>query len=91
MVDAAGGFVAAAIKVGDIIYNVTDGSSAAVVSVDSATQLTTGTLSGGTANVWAENDEYTTQVTSVALTPNDFVLLPTWKSTPTGLTIFKLN
>lgn len=91
LVDAAGGFVAAAIKVGDIIYNVTDGSSAAVVSVDSATQLTTGTLSGGTANVWAENDAYTTQVTSVALTPNDFVLLPTWKSTPTGLTIFKLN
>lgn len=91
LIDAAGGFVDADIKVGDIIYNVTDGSSAAVVSVDSATQLTTGALSGGTANVWAENDEYTTQVTSVALTPNDFVLLPTWKSTPTGLTIFKLN
>lgn len=45
-------------SIGDMAYNLTDGSSASIVSVDSAVQVTTTTLTGGTANTWALNDYY---------------------------------
>jgi hypothetical protein len=40
------------IKVGDIVYNVTDGSRGTIVSIDSETQITTSALTGGISNDW---------------------------------------
>ena len=47
------------VAVGDIIKNDTDGSVARVISIDSATQLTTSTLRNGTDNTWTSGDTYT--------------------------------
>ncbi|MEW6606078.1 MAG: hypothetical protein AB1414_01320 [bacterium] len=47
------------VEVGDVIRNTTDGSVGYVISVDSATQLTT-YLEGGTDNDWDLNDAYDT-------------------------------
>lgn len=91
LIDAAATFSTDGVQVGDIVYNSTDGSYAAVVTVDSETQLTTATLAGGTANTWAAGNSYIVQVNNVALTESDYVLLPNWKLTPTGLEIIKLN
>jgi hypothetical protein len=43
---------------GDVILNVTDGSSAQVVSIDSADQITHTVLTGGTNNDWELTDTY---------------------------------
>jgi hypothetical protein len=47
-------FVDAGVKPGMVAYNVTDGTSAVIASVDSATQITTATL----GSVWTAADEY---------------------------------
>jgi hypothetical protein len=47
------------VAVGDFITNTTDISVARVVSIDSATQITTSTLRNGTNNTWTVDDEYT--------------------------------
>lgn len=43
---------------GQVVNNVTDGSTATLVSVDSVTTITTTTLTGGTSNTWAAGDSY---------------------------------
>lgn len=46
------------VKVGDTILNTTDGSSATIVSIDNAEQLTTTALTGGSDNTWGIDDTW---------------------------------
>jgi hypothetical protein len=46
------------VTVGDIAYNLTDGSQAQVTVINSDVNLTTTALTGGTTNTWAENQVY---------------------------------
>ena len=46
------------IKVGDRIFNITDGSRGTIVSINSQTQITTSALTGGIDNDWDASDEY---------------------------------
>ena len=57
----------AIIQPGMIAYNTTDASTAYVVSVDSETQITTTTLTGGTDQTWASGDTYTIYHGAVAI------------------------
>jgi len=59
LTDTTAGFVADGVAIGDMITNDTDGSTARVVSVDSATQITCTALADGTDNTWTSGDEYT--------------------------------
>lgn len=52
-------------RVGATIDNVTDGSRTTIASVDSATQITTNALTGGTNNTWTAGDEYDIKGTAV--------------------------
>ena len=62
--DASAEFIALSLEVNDSVSNDTDGSSALVQSVDSATQITlNGALSGGLNNTFAVGDSY-------SVTPN---------------------
>lgn len=54
----ANNFVDSNIRPGDIVTNVTDGSTATVVTVDSGTQITTTGLTGGADNTFTNTDEY---------------------------------
>lgn len=56
--NTAGIFTDTGAVAGMYIRNVTDGSYAYISSVDSATQLTTSTLTGGSDNTWASGDSY---------------------------------
>lgn len=56
MIDSTASFIARRVHSGDIIYNVTDGQTATISSVDSATQLTCTVLSGAAA--WNATDVY---------------------------------
>ncbi|WP_283806368.1 LEPR-XLL domain-containing protein [Bradyrhizobium sp. cf659] len=47
------------VSVGDTVFNITDGSSAKVISI-TATTITTGALQGGTENDWDVGDQYRT-------------------------------
>jgi Ca2+-binding RTX toxin-like protein len=47
------------VKVGDTVFNLTDGSSAKVITVANGL-LTTAALTGGQDNVWAAGDQYRT-------------------------------
>lgn len=58
LTDSGASFVANGVKEGDRVYNITDGSSGRVKSVDSATQLTIHPLTGGTDNDFDTNDIY---------------------------------
>lgn len=48
------------IKVGDVVFNITDGSRGTLVSIDSQTQVTTSVLTGGISNNWTTGgaDDY---------------------------------
>jgi hypothetical protein len=56
--DTSGAFTDTGVVAGMYVRNVTDGSYAYVVSVDTATQITTSTLDGGTDDTWASGDTY---------------------------------
>lgn len=58
-------FIATGVKVGDTISNVTDASTAAVVSINSEIKLTTTALAGGGDNKYESGDTY--RVTSSTL------------------------
>lgn len=60
--DAAGDFITKGVLAGDKIWNVTDGSYATVVTVNSATQITTSGLTGGADNTFSSGDVYFLQV-----------------------------
>ncbi len=65
------------VRAGDIIDNTTDGSTATVVSVDSQTQLTTTTLTGGSDNTYTNTDSYTfTTELNRLYTVSDTVYVP---------------
>ena len=59
LVDSAATFVTKNIRIGEVITNDTDGSSATVVARLSETALTTSALTGGTDNDWDTGDTYT--------------------------------
>lgn len=57
--DTVNDFTALNLFVGAVVRNVTDGySTATIVSIDSATQITTTALTGGTDNTWTSGDTY---------------------------------
>lgn len=65
------------VRPGDVIDNTTDGSTATVVSVDSQTQITTTTLTGGSGNTYDNNDSYTfTTELNRLYTTSDQVYVP---------------
>lgn len=77
LIDAAGNFVVNNVQPGDYAQNITDGTDPVlVVSVDSATQLTTETLTGGVSNDWATGDDYRIGQTISAYTTSDRVYAP---------------
>jgi|GEM_PF-3635675 len=86
------GFTAGA-KVGDVVYNVTDGSHATIVTVDSNTQITTGALSGGTHNLYSEGDTVWVHVVGSAIEYNkgERVIMSPWFKTQTGLIIATID
>ena len=65
LIDATATFETDGVKAGDWLSNVTDASTAAVVSVDSEIKLTTTVLTGGGDNTWQTGDTY--RVTSTTL------------------------
>lgn len=56
--DTGASFAAGNIAVGDEVRNITDGSVARIRQINSNTQLTLTTLTGGSANVFASSDVY---------------------------------
>lgn len=64
-------FVTDGVKAGDKIVNTTDGSSAAVVTVDSATQITCDGLVGGSDNLFQATDVIDIRRVPVTATNND--------------------
>ena len=77
LIDSAGAFGGAdTVKIGDVIYNQTDGSWAHVAVIVSATELTTTSLKGGTDNEWDLNDQYYILRTPVAYTTSDTAYPP---------------
>ena len=56
--DTVNDFTALDIVVGDTVENVTDGSSAAVVTITDSDDITTTALSGGSDNTWTSGDTY---------------------------------
>lgn len=58
LIDSAATFLTEGLKVGAVVRNTTDGSAATIASVDSATQITTTALSGGTDDTYQADDEY---------------------------------
>jgi hypothetical protein len=65
LIDSAATFQTDGVKAGDSISNVTDGSTATVVTVDSEIQITTDGLTGGGDNLFQAGDSY--RVTSTTL------------------------
>jgi hypothetical protein len=61
-------FVEWGVAVGDVVWNVTDGSVGFVSSVDSSTQLTITGMSLGTENDFDEDDAYQIQLSNVLTT-----------------------
>lgn len=70
LTDSAASFLTSNVKVGQTIWNQTDGSSAVITGVTATT--ITGTLSGGAENDWDTADAYT-------------IICPNWRSVPWGL------
>jgi len=73
LIDAGQNFLTT-VKIGDIVYNSTQGEWAVVVAVVSDTELTHTPLSNGAT--WATNDAYATNVVPVALVDADTVWFP---------------
>ncbi len=67
LVDSAGAFTTVDVKEGDTVRNTTDGSWAVVDEIDSATQLTTSALQGGSDNTWSAGDTYSFHKLAVTL------------------------
>lgn len=59
LADTSGVFNDGHVVVGDTVTNTTDGSTATVSTIDSATAITTSALTGGTDNTWTSGDTYT--------------------------------
>ncbi len=78
----SGAFVAEGIKIGDLIRNVTDSSSATITAV-TATTITSNALSGGTANTWALTDAYEVDMDQVGTIT--FKVTPSPGAVPFGL------
>lgn len=57
--DSGATFVSSGVLQGMVANNTTDASTSYVVSVDSETQITTTTLTGGSDQTWASGDTYT--------------------------------
>jgi len=73
LIDSAADFGGADnVEAGDVIRNTTTGESGVVISVDSATQLTTSGLTSG----WTSGDAYDTNLTDRAYTISDTVYVP---------------
>lgn len=58
LIDSSATFKTDGVKIGDYILNTTDGSSALITNIDSETQLTCQSLSGGTDNDFDSSDSY---------------------------------
>lgn len=58
LIDSAATFITNGVAADDSVTNITDGSTARVVSIDSETQLTTTALTGGTGNDYGSSDSY---------------------------------
>ena len=54
--DSAARFIDDNVQVGDLVTNDTDGSTSTIVSIDSQTQITTTTLTGGTDDTYESSD-----------------------------------
>ena len=72
LIDSAGAFARQGFQTGDTIRNITDGSSATILTVDSETQLTHTTLTGGSGNDWDIADVWEIDSTHPFF-PTDFV------------------
>jgi hypothetical protein len=86
------GFTAGA-RVGDIVYNVTDGSHATIVTVDSNTQITTTALTGGTHNLFTAGNTVWVHVVGTAIEYNngERAIMSPWYKTQTGLIIVTIQ
>ena len=58
LIDSAATFITNGVAADDSVTNITDGSTARVVSIDSETQLTTTALTGGSGNDYGSSDSY---------------------------------
>ena len=67
LIDAAVDFTAIDVKEGDTLRNTTDNSWAVVDEINSATQLTTSALQGGSDNTWSAGDTYSFHKLAVTL------------------------
>lgn len=76
LTDAAAGLLGCGVKVGMIIYNATDGSSATITAVTNTTVA--GTLAGGTGSDWDTNDVW-------------YVICPNWVADPEICNSIQLN
>lgn len=92
LIDSTATFVTNGVAANDSVTNITDGSHALVVSVDSETQLTTTALTGGTGNDYGSSDSYSVgdQVTydNLQFSGNDYDI---YNSDTDTLTISKTN
>lgn len=75
LVDANADFVKAGVKVGDVVYNVTDGCSFTVTAITNSTTLAGTFNTGGTDNDFDVNDQYLIRSTGATLDmrPYNFV------------------
>jgi hypothetical protein len=69
LTDANASFLTSAVQSGQVIFNVTDGSSGVVGATVTATTITDCGLAGGTDDDWDTNDEY-------------LIIAPNWVSEP---------
>jgi hypothetical protein len=76
LIDSAATFQTWRVRPGDTIDNTTDVESATVVSVDSETQLTTTTLSGGASYNSGDEYTFTTELDRLYEAANDTVYVP---------------
>ena len=56
--DTVNDFTTMTLDINDVVRNVTDGSECIIVSIDSADQVTTTALTGGSDNTWTSGDTY---------------------------------
>ena len=63
-------------QIGDVVYNITDGSWGVIVSIDSATQITHTPLQGGSGNDWGVADTYAINAIPYDLDGADTAYIP---------------
>ena len=79
LTDATKTFTTLRVQIGDIVYNITDGSSGIITSVGTTTLTCSGGLTGGAQNDWDTNDLYRIWVTDphlVRFTLTDVLYYP---------------